>query len=152
MKPHNQLTRLASLLLAVFVITLTLVVTQHVAAVGTTPNAVFVNYNLAAGAKSAPITPAGNQSVLVMGTCLTLGDRGVGSVTLLRVPGNFLEWVGLNSPTNGTITQGLTNTAGTQIVQIDFNGGVFIEVSGPDTFVVHNTNSAARAGNVTLIF
>jgi len=152
MKHYSKLSRLASLLLAAFVITLTLVITQHVAAVGTTPNAAFVNYNLAAGAKSAPITPVGNQSVLVMGTCLTLGDRGVGSVTLLRVPGNFLEWVGLNSPTNGTITQGLSNTAGTQIVQIDFSGGVFIEVNTADTFVVHNTASAARTGNVLLIF
>ena len=152
MKHYNQLSRLASLLVAAFIITLTLIVTQHVAAVGTTPNAAFINYNLAGGAKSAPITPAANQATLVMGTCTTPGFRGVGFVTMERSPGLFLQWVGLNSNNNGTITQGFSGTAGTQIVQIDFDGFAFLEVNTTDTFVVHNTGSAARAGNVLMIF
>ena len=152
MKQNTKLSRPLSVLLAAFVVTLTLVVTQHVAAVGTTPNAVFVNYNLAAGAKSGPITPAPNQSVLVMGTCLTNGERGVGFVTMLRIPGALLEWVGINSTANGTITQGFSAAPGTQIVQIDFHEQVNIEVNTADTFVVHNTAGSARAGNVLMIF
>ena len=157
MKLYNQLSRLTTLLVAAFVVTLTLIITQHVAAVGTTPNAVFITYNLAGGAKSAPITPPANQSVLVMATCTTSGFTdfsGVGFVTLLRVPSKKLDWVGLNSPENGTTTVGSSSTPGTHIVQIDNDGEVFLEVNTADTFVVHyiTTGGAPRAGNVTLTY
>ena len=87
-----------------------------------------------------------------MGTQNNVGFRGVGHVTLLRVPGSFLEWVGLNSTANAGITQGFSGTPGTNIVFIDFIKQVAIQVNSPDSFRVHNGATAARSGVVTLIW
>lgn len=140
------------LLTAAAVATLTLMIVVHAGAVALTPNAAFTTYNLAPGASSPPITPVPNQSVLVMGTCTSFGTRGIGQVAMLHIPGSFLEWVGLNSTFNGTIAQGFSGAPGTKIVQIDFSGGVFLEVASPDTFAVVNKSAATRTGNVTMIW
>jgi hypothetical protein len=117
-----------------------------------TPNAAIVGYSLAAGANSGAITPPASQAVHVMGVCNTLGTRGVGFVELLRVPGSFLEWVGLDSTAGAAITQGFSAAAGTKIVFLDFSHQVAIQVNSADTFRIHNGATAARAGNVTLIW
>lgn len=90
--------------------------------------------------------------MLVMGCCNSFGVRGVGQVSMMRTAGSFLEWVGLNSTSSGTITQGFSGTSGTQILQIDFSGGVNLVVNNADSFVVKNTSSASRTGVVTLIW
>lgn len=110
-----------------------------------------VNYTLDPGA-SLVITPPASVPVLLIGTCITPGDRGVGQVSLLRLPGQFLEWVGLNSPASGTISKGFSGIAGTRIIQIDFNGQVLLEVGPADTFRVRNASSGVRTGSVTMIF
>jgi hypothetical protein len=121
----------------------------------TTPSSAMFSYNLAGGAVTGNYLPPANQAVLVMGTCLTPGVRGVGHVSLLRIanPGGFIEWSGINSTGSGTVAHGFSPTAGTKIVQIDFSGGAQIEVgSTGDTIRIHNTTTSARAGNMTWVW
>jgi hypothetical protein len=147
-----KISQLVPLMLAALVGTLTVSVAVQTTQVITTPNATFISYNLAAGAITGPITPVANQAVLVMGVQNTLGTRGVGQVTLLRVPSSFLEWVGLESPTPAAITSGFSGAAGTHIVFLDFAHQVDIEVNTTDTFRIHNGSTGQRAGNVTMIW
>jgi hypothetical protein len=146
--------RWAAMLLATVVAILTSVVVANATQTITTPNAAFISYNLAAGANSAPITPATNRSVLVMGCCTTVGVNGsfgVGQVTLLHIPSFIIEWVGLE-PT-ATTTQGYSQTAGTHIVYIGRLSQVAIEVASADTIRIHNVQGGITvAGNVTLIW
>jgi hypothetical protein len=90
MHRFQKFSRPATILLAVMIATVTCAVIAQATQTITTPNAAFVSYNLAAGANSAAIFPAANQSVFVMGTCTTLNFRGVGHVTMLRIPASFL--------------------------------------------------------------
>src|SRR4030095_5999133 len=64
------------ILLATVVVILTTMVVANATQTITTPNAAFFSYNLAAGADGAPITPANNKSVLVMGCCTTTPIQG----------------------------------------------------------------------------
>jgi hypothetical protein len=117
-----------------------------------TPNALYVTYNLAAGANSAAVTPASSTPVLVMGVQNNLGYRGVGEVTLLRVPSSFLEWTGIESPSGAAITSGFSGSAGTHIVYLDYGHFVDIRVNTTDSFVIHNANTIAMSGHVTLVW
>jgi hypothetical protein len=85
------------------------------------PNSLTFAYNLAPGAVSAPVTLPANVPVQIMGTCLTVNFRGVGQVTALRIPNQFIEWVGLDSTAGAAITQGFSGAAGTKILFIDFS-------------------------------
>lgn len=114
------------------------------------PNEKTVPYSLAPGGVSAPITLPGNIPVHLMGVQTAVGFRGVGQATLLRVPGSFIEWVGLDSTAGAAITQGFSGTAGTRILFIDFSHQVQIEVASPDTIRVNNKSSGTRTGRVTL--
>jgi hypothetical protein len=147
-----KISNLVPLILATLVSTLAVGVAVQTTQVITTPNAAFVSYNLAPGTISGPITPVASQGVLVMGVQNTVGFRGVGQVTLLRVPGSFLEWVGLESPSSAAITSGFSGTPGTHIVFLDFSHQVDIEVNTTDTFTIHNGSTGQRTGNVTLIW
>jgi len=152
MTRYKSLCRFASLLLAVLVASLTFVIVAQATQTITTPNALFFAYSLGAGANSAAITPVAGQAVLVMGTQTALGFRGVAHVTLLRISGSFLEWVGLESTAGAAITQGFSGVAGAHIVFLDFSHQVDIRVASPNTFVVHNGSTGVRTGNVTMIW
>jgi hypothetical protein len=147
-----SLSRFFTLLLAATVALVTLAVTAHAAQTITTPNEVVLNYDLAPGANSAAVTPAANVPVFVQGVQTTLGFRGVGHVSMLRVPSSFLEWTGIESPSAAAITSGFSGTAGTHIVYLDFSHLVDIQVNTTDTFHVHNANSETQTGQVTLIW
>jgi hypothetical protein len=147
-----SISKLVPLMLAALVSTLTIAVAVQTTQVITTPNAAFISYNLAPGGITGAITPVANQAVAVMGVQTTLGYRGVGQVTLLRIPGSFLEWVGLESPSAAAITSGFSGTPGTHIVYLDFSHQVDIEVNTTDTFRVHNGSTGQRTGNVSLIW
>jgi hypothetical protein len=78
----------------------------------------------------------------------------------LRVAGwdffstSSLDWSGIESPA-ATITSGFSGTAGTHIVYLDYldySHLVDIQVASADTFVIHNANTIAMAGVVTLIW
>ena len=138
--------------MATVVVIITTMVVANATQTITTPNAVNIPYNLAAGGgTSAPITPASNRSVLVMG-CTTNLNFAVGQVSLLHIPGIEIDWVGLESQPSATITQGSSNTPGTHIVYIDTNHRIDIQVASADTIRIHNSYNVALVGNVTLIW
>ena len=119
----------------------------------TTPNAAFISYNLAPSASSAPITPASNRSVLLMGCCLTGPYQGSAEVHLVHFPSIYIEWFGLETTTTATVTSGFSNTAGTHIVWLDTQHVVDIQAASADTILIHNFQVAdAVTGNVTLIW
>ena len=66
------------------------------------------SYNLAAGAKTGAVTPYAGIPNQIIGVNTTPGFRGVGEVSLLRVAGSFLEWVGLETPSGAAITSGFS--------------------------------------------
>ena len=139
------------ILLAAVVAIITSIVVANATQTITTPNAAFISYSLAGGATSAPITPATNKSVLVMGCCTSAGDQAVGQATLFHIPSGGMIWAGFSYSDN--ITRGNSSTAGTFIVTIDVNIYVLIEVASADTIRVHNTSPGTTlAGNVTLIW
>jgi hypothetical protein len=148
----QKFSRPGVILMATVVAIITSLVAANATQTITTPNAAFVSYNLAAGTNSAPITPATNKSVLVMGCCTTLNYRAVGQVSLLHIPSTFIAWVGLESPSGAAITQGTNSIATTHIVYIDFAHLVDIQVASADTIWIHNGNSITMAGNVTLVW
>jgi hypothetical protein len=137
--------------MATVVAIITSVVVANATQTITTPNAAFISYNLAAGANSAPITPATNRSVLVMG-CTTGSDFGVGHVSLEHIPSTAIQWAGVESYQPAAITGGLSNTVGTHIVYINGEHTVDIQVASADTIRVHNGNANAATGNVTLVW
>ena len=73
----QKFSRPGAILLATAVAIITSIVAANATQTITTPNAVFVSYNLAPGAEFGPITPVANRAVLVMGVCTTSGG-GVG--------------------------------------------------------------------------
>jgi hypothetical protein len=138
--------------MATVVATITSICVANAAQTITTPNAAFVSYSLAGGANSAPITPATNRSVLVMGCCTMATARGAGQVSLLHLPSSGMTWVGLESATStGTAGTGVI-AAGTHIVWVDSSHHVDIQVAGADTICVHSSINTTLAGNVTLIW
>ncbi len=149
---RTTLSRLGILLAVAIVAFTTFAVTLHAAQTLTTPNETVVNYNLAAGASSAAVTPVGNEPVLVQGIQTTLGYRGVAHVSMLRVPSSFLEWTGIESPASAAITSGFSGVKGTHIVYLDYSHLVDIQVDTTDAFLIHNGNSIAQTGVVTLIW
>jgi hypothetical protein len=87
-----------------------------------------------------------------MGTQTANGFRGVGQVSMLHIPGQFLEWVGLESAPLAKITSNYSSTFGTHIVYLDWDASVDLQVFNPDSFVVHNGSISTATGNVTLIW
>lgn len=149
---HSRFSRVSRLLLAGFVAVVALNIGVHATQTITTPNASKVAYTLAAGASSAAVTPAENVPVLVMGVQNNLGYRGVGQVAMLHIASSFLEWTGIESPASAAITSGFSGTAGTHIVYLDYSHLVDIQVASADTFIIHNANTIAMSGVVTLIW
>jgi hypothetical protein len=153
MKERSSIRRYATLSVAFVVAALTLAIVGNAAQTVTVPNALNITYNLAAGAYSGPITPVANQAVLMIGSQTAMGYRGVASATLLHVPGQFIEWTGLESPNNSTITSGYAGGPGTHILYLDYSHLVEVQVAGPDTIRIYNGNAFyPMTGNLELIW
>jgi hypothetical protein len=153
MLPLSNAVKPAAIAIAGLVLMLTAISVQRgVAAAQDVPRESVVTYKLAAGASLVINSPAYNKSIWVMGCNTTSGDRGVGHVALQSVEGNFLEWTGLNSAYNGTITSGFSASAGTHIVQIDYDGYVNINVASDNSFEVTNSTGGTEAGFVTMMW
>jgi len=149
----RKLARPARLLAMAIVGVLTAAIVAQATVTITVPNAATFSYALAAGGITGAFTiPVGFQPVFVMGTQNLVGYRGVGQVTMLRVPGSFLEWVGLESTAGAAITQGFSAAAGTHIVFLDFSHQVDIEVASADAIRVHNSSTGIRSGVIRLIW
>jgi hypothetical protein len=149
----------AGKLLAGVVILATTVVLVNASVTLGVPNAVTYPYSIAAGGAfnvGLPY-PALDRPILLMGTCTTVGERGVGQVTMLSplVAPTFLEWTGLESPSiagTATVTSGYSDVLGTHIVYLDYGNHVDIEVHSGSVFRVHNESSGTRTGHITLIW
>src|SRR5437764_14123432 len=116
----QKFSRPGVILLATVVVIITSIVVANATQSLTTPNAAFISYSLAGCASSAPITPATNRSVLVMGCCTTFANAapGIGQVSLLSIPNSEILWVGLESYYGATITGGATaQTAGVALLE-----------------------------------
>ena len=149
----------AGKLLAGVVILGTTVVLINATVTLTVPNAITYPYSIAAGGAFNVGVPIGayDRPMILMGTCTTVGERGVGQVTMLRplAAPTFLEWTGLESPSiagTATITSGYSDILGTHIVYLDYGNHVDIEVFSGSVFRVHNESSGTRTGNITMIW
>jgi len=151
----QKLPRAAVLFLTAVITVVTFAVVANAVQTITTANAATFSYtNLLVGANSVAFTPVFGRPVSVMGVNTTVGDRGVGQVTLLRsgIAPTFIEWTGIESPAAAAITSGFSGVAGTHIVFINFAHTVDIEVNTPDSIRVHNGSGILQSGNVTLIW
>jgi hypothetical protein len=160
MKNGNR-TSAGKFLIGGIVAALALACTADAVQTTTTPNASFITYSLAAGTNSRDYLAQPNISTLIMANCTTTGFRGVGQVTLLRIPSSFVEWAGFNSTANATdTTRGFSGTEGTHIMNIDFSSQVWLEVgasggTGPgtrDSVRISNESNGVRSGNMTWIW
>jgi hypothetical protein len=149
----------AGKLLAGVVILSTTVVLLNATVTLSVPNAITYPYSIATGGtvNYAVPTAAYDRPMLLMGTCTTVGERGVGQVTMLRpsVAPTFLEWTGLESPSiagTSTITSGYGDVLGTHIVYLDYGNHVDIEIYSGSAFRIHNESSGTRTGNITMIW
>jgi len=116
-----------------------------------TPNSVVVNYTLAAGATSSPIAPATNQPVIIIGSNIGTTDSGVSTLTLVRIPGVMMRWVGMEAGTGATVHNG-SAALGTHIIWLDQSNKVALEVFSADDFVINNASTATQSGSVKLIW
>lgn len=146
-------------MMALLVASLTFTGLQRAYAVTSAPNEITVPYTVAVGDESPAIDAPASVPVMVMGDCTTQGDRGVGGMWIQRVPGNFMEWSGLNSTNSNSVTiptSGFSSSTGTEMIQIDFSGDAVMQVASPGSFVVANPNSGGfgqtTSGSVTLIW
>jgi hypothetical protein len=147
---YEQVSRIAGLLSAAAVATVTFAVAAHAVQSLTTANAFTLSYSLGSGANSTGITPPANLPVLVMGEETSAGDVGSSDMTVVNSVGqdNELVWSGLESD-GGGVTAGFSTAPNTHIIFIDFDHCVDLEVVNQTSFKVHNGCSFARAGRVT---
>lgn len=126
------------------------------------PSGTVIHYNLAAGASSAPITVAADTPVFVVATNTTNGDRGTGHISLEHAAGQFLEWSGVNSIANPSTTTPPTLTGGfgpgaggapvgTNMMTINYFGGVTLQLADADHFVVHNATGGTETGDIWIL-
>lgn len=152
MQLKSKIRRFGTSLTALVTIALAVAVVSKATQTFTVPNAATFTYSLDSGAYSSPITPVTNQAVFMMGTQTAPGYRGVASATILHIPSSFIEWVGLESPASGAVTQGFSGTAGTHVLWLDYSEQVDVEVASADTIYIHNGASGTRTGNLELIW
>jgi hypothetical protein len=141
------------ILLATVVVIITSIVVANATQTITTPNAAFISFSLASGANSPAITPVSSRSVLVMGCCTDGLAHGVSQVSLLHLPSDLIQWIGLEDR-GGTVATiiGASSTAGTHIMYFDGAQRLDIQVASKDTILIHNGDTVTLAGNVTLVW
>jgi hypothetical protein len=159
MIPNRKYSLLGARAAALIILLITSAVVVNATFSFTVPNAITYRYSLPAAQNfNVGISPSAyDRPILLMGTCVTVGDRGVGHVSLLRpsVAPLFLMWTGVESdsgaPTAAT-TSGFSDVLGTHIVYIDFAHTVDIEVFSGSAFRVHNGSAALKEGWVTMMW
>jgi hypothetical protein len=144
--------RFGILLTSAIVFLLTAGVLARATQTFTVPNAATYSISLVSGAYSSPITPVTNQSVFVMGSVNTVGDRGISMAVLLHIPSGFIEWTGLESPSGSAITNGFNSLRDTHILYLDYDHLVDLRVASTDTVYVHNASSVVQTGDLKFIW
>jgi len=119
-----------------------------------TAEAVSYRYSLAPGGALGASVIAADRPILLMGCNSTVGNRGIGHVTIQRAftAPQFLMWVGLESAAGPAITSGFSAVLGTHIVYLDFAHTVDIEVLSAAAIRVFNGSAAVQTGQITMIW
>jgi hypothetical protein len=123
------------------------------------PSGLVVPYTLAGGGSSGVFQVAADTPLFVIAIDTTVNARGTdgGSafMSLESPAGSFLEWSGVNSTSLGappTLTGFATGQAGTNMLQIDRAGLVYLTVASANTFRVTNTDTAPHTGVVWILY
>jgi hypothetical protein len=116
-----------------------------------TPNSAVINYTLASGATSSPVTPATNQPVIIIGSNTGTTDFAVSTVTMVHIPTIMMRWIGIEAGTGAVIHNG-SSALGTHIIWLDESDKIDLEVFSADQFVIHNGASTSESGTVKLIW
>jgi hypothetical protein len=132
----EKLSRIAGLVSAAVVATVTFAVAAHALQTITTPNAFTISYSLSSGGNSSSLTPPANIPTFVMGAETSFGNVGSSFMTVVKGQDNELVWNGLES-NGGGVTTGSSPIAGTHIIYIDFVHCVDLEVTNATSFHVH---------------
>ena len=115
------------------------------------PSGTVIPFTLAPGAGSAAIPLPANTPILLIATCTTVGDLGIGSINVVSSPTEgILDWSGVEAPTTSsgapTITGGFSGTAGTQMLHFDFNKQLSVQVNDATSIVVVSGSSTTLTG------
>lgn len=97
--------------------------------------------------------PVSQRPVRMMVANLTNGYQGVGEVTILRVPTDYLMWVGTDYASNGTqatIERGHGANAGQHIMYADYTGQIDVQVQNSNHIQIVNPSQNDQ-GNATVI-
>jgi hypothetical protein len=102
-------------------------------------------FTIGAGAITNPIAVPVNQLVYLMGAS-TGAYIGVGQVTLFRLPGIGVMWMGLSQ--QGGVTSGFASATGTPITNLsaDTDEPLIVEVVAPDGIRLNNQSLSQRTG------
>ena len=152
MKAGMRARRFGVLAISVLVLMILAGVVSHAAVTFTTPNSTILPYSLGPLGASVAITPPANTSVLMMGTNTNTTNFGIGTVTLVHIPGTMIRWVGLESPPIATITQGGSTVTGTHVVYLDYNHNVSVQIVSADQIFVVNTSAINQTGTLKEIW
>jgi hypothetical protein len=150
---RQKLSRLAARVGAAVVVTFTCAVVaraQGFFVFIAAPSAFSFSFSLPPGGVSGCVTPIAGIPNQLIGEDTTPGTCGVGEVSLLRINGTFLGWVGLESPLSAAITSDFSGSPGTHIVFIDLAHTTKIEVCTADSYRVHNKSTITHTGVVDL--
>jgi hypothetical protein len=121
------------------------------------PSGIVINYNLAPGASSAPISVAVDTPVLVIANNTTSGDEGTASMTV-ESTGEMgsLIWSGVNSTnkvnTVPTLAGGRSTyyKSGEAMLTFDYGSYMALQLEG-DQFVIHNSSTVDQTGTLWIL-
>ena len=151
---YGKVSRMAGLISAALVATVTFVVAAHAVQTIRTPNAITTSFSLNQGQSTGAISVAANPPTLVMGDTSSGNNLGLSDMTVVSASG-ILMWNGIESA-GGGFTQGVNNgSPGVHMMFIDFMHCVDIEVNSSTSFKVVNGCLAAPGpmqGQVTEIW
>jgi hypothetical protein len=150
---YERLSRIAGLISAALVATVTFAVAARAVQTITTPNAFTASYSLGPGDNSRAFTLLANIPTFVMGDSTLAAPPGffnIGSSDMTVFSsrgGHELVWNGLES-NGGGVTSGSGSVPGTHMIFIDGSHCVDLEVNSATSFKVHN-GCAAGLGTMT---
>ena len=114
-----------------------------------------IPFNLPASGSSPLITVPANVPVQLIGVTLGSDPASAGQASLLRIPGSFILWNGVDSTWTGgnaISKQGYSAVLGTVIVHIDYHHEVAVSVATAHTIRIDNHAATARSGSITLMW
>ena len=152
MKTAMKVRRFSGLAAAFIVGVLAVGIVGNATVTAYTANSVVAPYSLAPGASTATYTPVTGTGTEVIASSTTSGDAGVASVTLLRIAGAQIQWVGFEAGPNAGMVHGNSSTAGTRMAYLDNAHTVDLQVGSGETLNVVNHGGTQQTGEVKLLW